>query len=166
MKCKAFQVICCVRHPADCCSFMESLKWVDSTYIQKHESEDPRVLRAMYYPNLVMYSTKGPSGPSGPSKPFPQALKAFLKRYSRRVALWLGIYVLSLLPVVGRFVMPAMSFYTFKKAVGIVPAAVIFGSGLILPKEVLVVFLNCYYASRSLMRELVSQCSVIHRFCR
>jgi hypothetical protein len=132
---------------------MTSLKWVDLTYSEKHESEDPRALRAMYYPNLVKYPTKG--GP-GSSKTMPEALMAFLNRYSRRVGMWLGIYTLSLVPVIGRFVMPAASFYTFKKSVGTVPAAVIFGSGIILPKRYLVVFLQSYFASRSLMRELVS----------
>lgn len=134
-------------------SFMESLRWVDTTYIQKHQSDDPKGLRAMYYPNLRMYSTKGNMGTS---KPVAQALVAFAKRYSRRVGMWLGIYLLSLLPVVGRFVMPAASFYTFNKAVGPAPAAVIFGSGLVLPRRFLIVFLHSYFASRSLMRELVS----------
>jgi hypothetical protein len=142
---------------------MESLEWVDLTYVQKHKSEDRDELRAMYYPNLVMYSTKGNPDLSR-RKPARQALMAFVDRYSRRVAMWLGIYVLSLLPVVGRFVIPAVSFYTFNKAVGTVPAAVIFGSGLVLPKRFLVVFLQSYFASRSLMRELVSQ-SLIHRGC-
>jgi len=32
--------------------FMESLDWVDRTYIAKHKADDPRNLRAMYYPNL------------------------------------------------------------------------------------------------------------------
>ena len=141
---------------ADNCSFMQSLRWVDTTYVQKHKKDDPKELRAMYYPNLVMYSTKGPSGPS---KPLPQALAAFAKRYGRKVGMWVGIYLLSLLPVVGRFVMPAASFYAFRKSVGTVPAAVIFGSGIFLPRKLLVTFLHSYFASRSLMRELVSQLS-------
>jgi hypothetical protein len=133
---------------------MESLQWVDVTYIQKHETEDPRALRAMYYPDLVKYST---TGSSGTSKKMREALMAFAKRYTRRVGMWLGIYILSLMPVVGRFVMPAASFYTFRKSVGTVPAAAIFGSGIILPKRFLVLFLHSYFSSRSLMRELVSR---------
>lgn len=69
----------------------------------------------------------------------------------------LAIYLLSMLPLVGRFVLPAASFYTFNKAVGPVPAVAIFGSGLFLPKRLLVVFLQSYFSSRSLMRELVSK---------
>ncbi|KAL2014806.1 hypothetical protein VTN00DRAFT_2331 [Thermoascus crustaceus] len=138
--------------------FMESVKWVDETYVQKHQSDDQKDLRAMYYPNLVMYSTKGSSGTS---KKLPQAIMAFFKRYSRKVATWIGVYLLSFVPVIGRFVMPAVSFYAFKKAVGPVPAAVIFGTGILLPKWILVAFLQSYFSSRSLMRELLEP-----YFCR
>lgn len=132
---------------------MESIKWVDATYVQKHKSEDPNTLRAMYYPNLVRYSTHNSAGVS---KPIPQAAMLFVRRYGRKVGMLLGMYLLSLLPVVGRFVMPAASFYTFKQNVGTTPAAVIFGTGVVLPKRFLVTFLHTYFASRSLMRELVS----------
>lgn len=132
---------------------MESIKWVDTTYVQKHKSEDPNTLRAMYYPNLSRYSTHNSAGVS---KPIPQAAMLFVRRYGRKVGMLLGIYLLSLLPVVGRFVMPAASFYTFKQNVGTTPAAVIFGTGIVLPKRFLVTFLHTYFASRSLMRELVS----------
>ncbi|KAH8703227.1 transmembrane protein UsgS [Talaromyces proteolyticus] len=134
--------------------FMLSLKWVDRTYIEKHETENPHHLRAMYYQNLASYPTKRGSG-SKSKKPTTEALLAFFRRYARKVGMWVGIYALSLLPVVGRFVMPAASFYTVKKSIGTVPAAVIFGSGIILPKRYIVLFLHTYYASRSLMRELL-----------
>jgi hypothetical protein len=81
---------------------------------------------------------------------------AFVNRYAKRMGMLLGIYLLSLTPIVGRFVMPAASFYTFRNHVGTAPAAAIFGAGLILPKAFLVRFLHTYFASRSLMRELVS----------
>lgn len=134
-------------------SFMESLRWVDSTYVQKHKSDDPNSLRAMYYPNLILYSTKGRTSSS---KPVAQALMDFIRRYARRAAMMLGIYLLSFLPVVGRFVMPAASFYALHNSIGPVPAAVIFGTGLVLPKRFVATFLHTYFASRSLMRELVS----------
>ncbi|KAL4808868.1 hypothetical protein BDV18DRAFT_133358 [Aspergillus unguis] len=132
--------------------FMESLNWVDTTYVHKHKTDDPKTLRAMYYPNLVQYSTKNDKRES---KPVFEALLTFAKRYGRKVGMLLGIYLASLVPVVGRFVMPAASFYTFRSAVGTTPAAVIFGSGIILPKHYLVTFLHSYFASRSLMRELL-----------
>ncbi|KAJ5668217.1 uncharacterized protein N7477_006787 [Penicillium maclennaniae] len=132
--------------------FMQSIQWVDMTYIQKHKSEDPNQLRAMYYPQLAMYATKG--GPHS-SKPKTEAIVAFANRYAKKMGMLLGIYLLSLTPVVGRFVMPAASFYTFRTHVGTAPAAAIFGAGLILPKSYIVRFLHTYFASRSLMRELL-----------
>ncbi|KAL4960642.1 transmembrane protein UsgS [Aspergillus stella-maris] len=132
--------------------FMESLNWVDTTYVHKHKTDNPENLRAMFYPNLAQYSS---TGEKGEAKPIPDALLAFIKRYGRKVGMLLGIYLASLVPVVGRFVMPAASFYTFRNAVGTTPAAVIFGTGVILPKRYLVTFLHSYFASRSLMRELL-----------
>ena len=133
--------------------FMESLQWVDQTYIQKHKSEDPKTLRAMYYPNLRMYSTHGVA--SKHRAPMDAAI-AFLMRFGRRAAISLAVYLLSYLPVVGRFVLPAASFYTVLNAAGPIPATVIFGSGIFLPRRYLVVFLQSYFSSRSLVRELVS----------
>jgi len=83
------------------------------------------------------------------------AALAFLIRFGRRAGISLAIYALSYLPYVGRFVLPAASFYTFNNAVGPIPAAIIFGSGIFLPRRYLVVFLQSYFSSRSLMRELV-----------
>lgn len=134
-------------------SFMQSIEWVDTTYIQKHKSENPETLRAMYYHSLVMFPTKG--GPRS-SRPKSEAIMMFLHRYAKRMGMLLGLYLLSLTPIVGRFVMPAASFYTFRSHVGTAPAAVIFGAGLVLPKAYIVKFLHTYFASRSLMRELVS----------
>ncbi|KAJ5894949.1 hypothetical protein N7495_006640 [Penicillium taxi] len=132
--------------------FMESIQWVDKTYTNKHKSEDPNTLRAMYYPNLVLFkSSRGPRS----SRPMSEALMAFAHRYGKKMGMLLGVYLLSTAPLVGRFVMPALSFYTFKNYVGTVPAAAIFGTGLILPKAYLVLFFHTYYSSRSLMRELL-----------
>lgn len=136
---------------------MESLRWVDQTYVQKHKSEDPSNLRAMYYPNMRMYSTHGATA----TKKTPwEAGLAFLLRYGRRAGISLAVYALSYLPYIGRFILPAASFYTFNKAVGPQPALIIFGSAIFLPKRYLVMFLQSYFSSRSLMRELVS--SIVH----
>ncbi|OQD69501.1 hypothetical protein PENPOL_c002G07522 [Penicillium polonicum] len=132
--------------------FMQSIQWVDMTYIQKHKTEDPQHLRSLYYPNLVQYSAKGGSSVS---RPIPEALKSFFNRYAKKIGMMLGIYLLSMVVIIGRFVMPAASFYTFRSHVGSTPAAVIFGVGLILPKHYIVTFLHTYFASRSLMRELL-----------
>ncbi|KAI9708310.1 MAG: hypothetical protein M1820_004014 [Bogoriella megaspora] len=132
--------------------FMDSLNWVDRTYIQKHKAEDPSHLRAMYYPNLRLYSTHGDSATH--KNPW-EAATIFLMRYGRRAAISLAIFFLSYLPYIGKLVLPAASFYTFNKAVGLQPALVIFGSSLLLPRRYLVFFLQSYFSSRSLMRELL-----------
>jgi hypothetical protein len=132
--------------------FMDSLRWVDMTYVQKHKNEGPDTLRDMYYPNLRLYKTKDGSTNSTSTA---EAVTMFLYRFSRKAAISLAIFALSYVPYVGRLVLPAVSFYTFKKAVGLGPAAVIFGTGLFFPRRYLIIFLQTYYASRSLMRELL-----------
>ena len=134
--------------------FMDSLQWVDQTYIQKHQSEDPSTLRAMYYPMLNMYSTHGELEKKSRRTLF-EGVMLFASRYSRRAAISLTIYVLTFVPLIGRFVLPAASFYTFNKAVGPVPAVAVFATGLVLPKRYMVSFLQTYFSSRSLMRHLL-----------
>lgn len=132
---------------------MDSLRWVDETYVQKHETEDSASLRAPYFAPLSQYSTCSSPHPSSRER---HAIKTFLVRYAKRTAVAFLIYVLSFMPLLGRFVLPAASVYTFNNAVGPLPAAIVFGAGLILPKTYIVMFLQSYYSSRSLMRELVS----------
>lgn len=132
---------------------MDSLQWVDQTYVQKHKSDDPAHLRKLYYPNMCMYPTHGAT--SEKKSPW-DSVKAFLFRYGRKAAISLAVYLLSCIPYVGRLVLPAASFYTFRKAVGTQPATIIFGTSILLPKRYLVMFLQSYFSSRSLMRELVS----------
>lgn len=132
--------------------FMDSLQWVDQTYYAKHKSEDPHKLRATYYNVLQMYEAHGDTSKHRAPK---DAAFAFLVRFGRRAGISLAIYALSYLPYVGRFVLPAASFYTFNNAAGPIPAAIIFGSGIFLPRRYVIVFLQSYFSSRSLMRELV-----------
>ena len=132
--------------------FMDSLQWVDQTYTEKHKSEDPTTLRPMYHSNLRMYSTQGET--SKPRRPKDAAL-IFLTRYGRKAATSLFIYVLSFTPIVGRFVLPAASFYALNKTLGTLPASIIFSSGIFLPRRYLILFLQSFFASRSLMRDLV-----------
>ena len=137
--------------------FMDSLAWVDQTYFAKHSGENPDDLRATYYPNLRMYDNVHVEKEKiqGQKKSKKEAMAAFFWRFGKKATLSLGVYFASFLPVVGRFVLPAASFYTFNKGVGTPAAVVIFGSGLVLPKRYLVMFLQSYFSSRSLMRELV-----------
>lgn len=133
---------------------MDSLDWVDRTYMAKHQGENPDQLRAMYYQNLSMYKARTRPDPDS-KESRNKGVKAFVMRFGRKAAFSLGIYALSHVPYIGRFVLPAASFYTFNRAVGPVPAVVIFGSGLVLPKRYLITFLQSYFSSRSLMRELL-----------
>ncbi|KAI9150174.1 hypothetical protein HJFPF1_09929 [Paramyrothecium foliicola] len=133
--------------------FMQSLQWVDMTYVQKHKNEAPDHLRDMYYPNLKQYSSSDAS--SHEKGNTTEAITRFLLRFGRKGLISLAVFALSYLPFVGRFVLPAASFYTFDKAVGLGPASLIFGTGLFLPRKYLVVFLQTYFSSRSLMRELL-----------
>jgi hypothetical protein len=132
--------------------FMNSLRWVDKTYVAKHKSEDPHQLRSLYYPNFQLYSNHGHSSKKKDPK---EIAVPFLMRYGRKAAISLAVLALSYVPYVGRFVLPAASFYTFKNEVGQQPAAIIFGSSVLLPKKYLIMFLQSYFSSRSLMRELL-----------
>ncbi|CAK7201866.1 hypothetical protein SEUCBS139899_004581 [Sporothrix eucalyptigena] len=152
--------------------FMQSLQWVDYTYAQKHARDaaaatlvDPR---RRYYENLKSYAQvsrihqEPPTATTvalnkvgdklGPGK---KSAARFLLRFGRKAGISLAVFALSYVPVVGRFVLPATSFLTFRRAVGLGPAALIFGTGLFLPRRYLVVFLQTYYGQRSLMRELL-----------
>ncbi|KAK5942301.1 hypothetical protein PMZ80_004864 [Knufia obscura] len=134
--------------------FMDSIRWVDQTYVQKHKSDDPTHLRAMYYPTLKMYSTHG-TIEKKEQRSFLDGVLLFAAKYGRKAAISLGIYLLTFVPKIGPFVLPAASFYTFNKAVGPVPAGVIFAGGLLLPKHYMVSFLQTYFSSRSLMSQLL-----------
>ena len=135
--------------------FMDSLRWVDQTYAQKHQSEDPGRLRSMFYPNLTLYSGRDTELEKKNRRSLWDGVLITLKRHGRKGLISLAVYALTFLPVVGKFVLPAASCYTFNNAVGPVPAAVVFGSGLVLPKRYMVSFLQTYFSSRSLMRHLL-----------
>ncbi|KAI5460245.1 hypothetical protein BGZ63DRAFT_414533 [Mariannaea sp. PMI_226] len=133
-------------------TFMQSLNWVDTTYVQKHKHDHPNDLRDMYYPNLKHYR---PTDGSTHSESTAQAISMFLYRFFRKGAISLAVFSLSYAPIIGRFVLPAASFYTFNQAAGLGPASIIFGAGIFLPRRYLVIFLQTYFSSRSLMRELL-----------
>lgn len=131
---------------------MDSLLWVDQTYYKKHEGQDPDTLREGYYPNLRKYPIRDGSTHTTSTA---EAVSMYLLRVGKRAGISLAVYALSYVPYVGRLVLPAASFYTFKQAVGIGSATVIFGTGIFLPRRYLVIILQSYFSSRSLVRELV-----------
>ncbi|KFY34004.1 hypothetical protein V494_07139 [Pseudogymnoascus sp. VKM F-4513 (FW-928)] len=132
--------------------FMDSLRWVDDTYQEKHKNDDPAQLRPPYYPNMRLYSTRDGTTHS---KSTAEALTQLLLRRGKKAAISLAIFALSYTPYVGRLVLPAASFYTFNASVGLGPALLIFGSGIFLPRRYLIIFLQSYFTSRSLTRELL-----------
>jgi hypothetical protein len=125
---------------------MSSLRWVDHTYALKHKHDaDPTQLRPMYYPPLRLYrATDGRTNSASTA----ESVSLFLYRFARRGALSLAVFGASYLPYIGRLVL-------FNRAVGLGPASVIFGGGVLLPRRYLVIFLQSYFASRSLVRELL-----------
>jgi len=140
---------------------MDSLSWVDQTNMRNHPVDrsvsSPKTAPQSFYTNLESY----PPGASrllssGTTRSPIEGAKAFIFRSGRKAFISLAVYGLSFLPVVGRFVLPAASFYTFRQAVGKEPAFAIFAVGLLLPRAQMVMFLQAYFGSRSLMRELVS----------
>ena len=79
---------------------MRSLEWVDLTYIAKHRADDPSQLRPMYYSNLVEYKGEGASK-TKQKKPAYHNVLTFVKRYAKRGAVSMGIYLLTYLPYIG-----------------------------------------------------------------
>lgn len=135
---------------------MDSLLWVDQTYVQKHQSDNPNNLRAMYHQNLEQYPTHAPRAEKEKGKtPLKQAVIMYATKQGRKAAISLAVLALSYVPYAGRFVLPAASFYTFRKSVGTQPAAAIFAASLLFPRKYMVTFLQAYFSSRTLMRELV-----------
>jgi hypothetical protein len=134
---------------------MDSLCWVDLTHVKKHRDEDADSLRSMYYPNMKLYEKLGSRADSKSSNSAVEGITQFLHRFTKKGLISLAVLGCSYLPLVGWMVLPAASFYTFNKSVGLGPASVIFGTGVFLPRRYLVVFLQTYFASRSLVRELL-----------
>lgn len=130
--------------------FMDSLAWVDKTNQQKHKGQYENI----FYPTMQAY-TKGKRDGSANTKSTAEALTVMAMKLGKKAGISLTILALSYVPYIGRLILPAASFYTFNKAVGLGPAAVIFGTGIFLPKRYLVIFLQSYFTSRSLMRELL-----------
>ncbi|KAG7150091.1 hypothetical protein HYQ46_000979 [Verticillium longisporum] len=72
--------------------FMDSLQWVDLTYVQKHKHENPDNLRDMYYPNLKGYKVKDGSTHTTSTA---EALSMFFMRFARKGGISLAIFALS-----------------------------------------------------------------------
>lgn len=86
---------------------MMSLQWVDVTYQEKHKHDDPATLRPIYYDNLRKYPTRAPPSEKGKDKKskwekFLKVMNGYIKRYSKRIAMGLGVYIISQEPHIGK----------------------------------------------------------------
>lgn len=155
--------------------FMLSLDWVDKTYLAKHlpsTTTDPNVSipvemqSRLYYPTLAPYKPHKdyiPPSADDPKKAFKKRtlkknspLKKFLYKSLRKAGLSVIVYLLTFLPIVGPLVLPASSAYSLHQVAGPLPAGVFaFAAMFILPKNWTVKLLQTYFASRTLMRELL-----------
>lgn len=122
--------------------FLESMRWVDHIYTQKHAGESKANLRKFYITTLEAYG--------------PIYQNDFYNRTGKRVLFGLLLYMGSYLPRVGQFILPAFSFFTLNRAIGVIPAFMFFSAAtLLLPRHFFVVLLQTYFSTRSLTRQLL-----------
>ena len=132
--------------------FMQSLAWSDKMYVEKHALDDKtkQPLRPLYYKSLALYG-RHPSHSSG-------GFSKFVHRTAKRLLIGIILYILSLLPLVGRFVFPAAGFYSLYRALGedpILATAVGAVGFLLLPKHTYMILVQGWLSSRALTRELL-----------
>ncbi|KAF3912240.1 hypothetical protein AA313_de0200953 [Arthrobotrys entomopaga] len=137
--------------------FMESLNWVDVTYLRKHASEHPENLRQPYYQNLVLWEKGAKANAPQDRRVGGKSLKQndFLRGMVKKGVISLVVYLSSMVPMAGKLVLPAASAFSVHPAVGIGPAVGVFVAGLFVPRKRIVIVLQAYHASRTLMRQLL-----------
>lgn len=133
--------------------FMQSLEWTDKIYLNKHAQDDKtkQPLRPLYSKTLALYARD-------PATHSTQRVSKFARRTIKRLGLGLVLYILSLIPGIGKLVFPAAGFYSLYQALGqdLALAAVVSGVGLLLlPKRSYVVLVQGWLSSRALTRELL-----------
>jgi hypothetical protein len=135
--------------------FMMSLQFVDKVYKSKHPETD----RA-YYPPLKQYDVEKPipasQAPPAYNSSTSDKFDLFIRKYAQRALTTIAVYTLSGVPVIGRFVLPVMSFYSFNQVVGTPVAATVFGVSLFAPRRWMMLFLSAFWGGRSLSRELLN----------
>ncbi|CAG8564868.1 15070_t:CDS:2, partial [Dentiscutata heterogama] len=126
--------------------FMESLHYVDITYIQKHTNEQD--LRPPYTPALERYEY---------NINYWDELKQYLIRTGNQIAWIMMLYFLSLIPLIGALVYPIASAYALVNSLGYTPAFIVGTLMYVTPgtKPFAMIFLEILYSSRALMRELL-----------
>ena len=133
--------------------FMQSLEWSDKMYAEKHvhDAASGEPLRPLYFKALSLYALN-------PSSPSTQRISKFLRRTIKRIVLGIALWLLSLLPGIGKLVYPIAGFYSIYRALGedLVLASVVAGFGLLLlPKRTYIILVQGWLSSRALTRELL-----------
>ncbi|BFZ56814.1 hypothetical protein PYCC9005_003862 [Savitreella phatthalungensis] len=139
--------------------FMLSLRWCDGIYLGKHDgraaSNNPSTSESTIVKDN-QGKTLRPQYAQSLGAIKPTFTNTFMKRTLRRSLMGLAIYAASFVPYLGKLVLPALSFYTLNKSVGVVPAGGFMAfSGLILPRHYTVVILQTYLGTRALTRQLL-----------
>ena len=132
--------------------FMQSLEWSDKIYTDKHSHETNRKepLRPLYSKTLSLYARN--------SSKATQQFAKFVRRTVKRLLLGLALYLLSMIPGIGKLVFPAAGFYSLYRALGedLILAAIVGGFGFLLfPKRTYVILVHGWLSSRALTRELL-----------
>ncbi|GAB5586122.1 hypothetical protein Unana1_01022 [Umbelopsis nana] len=115
--------------------FMESLRYVDTqTGGPPYASAlAARSFKINYWTNLLQY----------------------MQRSFKKARIGIVVYLLSLLPIIGRFVLPAAGAYTVYKSLGKGQAAVVGICFMILPPHITRIIMRALFEMRALMRELL-----------
>lgn len=138
--------------------FLESLEFIDQVRVAKH----PATKDKPFYLNLVSLATeeqitfKRPTLAGIRSKWLSsQEFAAFMLRHISRGAFSIAIFFIGKIPMIGSFVLGAISFQNLNNKIGTVNAAVIFCFLQIIPKQYAILFLTTYWGSRNMIHDLL-----------
>ncbi|ORZ17638.1 hypothetical protein BCR42DRAFT_490357 [Absidia repens] len=127
--------------------FMETIHYIDDIGKKKHDKEEATTYTMALVQRSAMYSNK--------KKEVWPSMKSFVLRTWKKVRLGLVIFLLSLLPVVGRFVFPAAGAYTTFKSLGNTQGIAVGICFVFLPRWATMMLVRALIGMRTLMRELL-----------
>ncbi|ODV90888.1 hypothetical protein CANCADRAFT_44518 [Tortispora caseinolytica NRRL Y-17796] len=135
--------------------FMSSLHAIDAQNKAKHPG-----LQKLYYPQLSSDWKASDLTVSAPSFNLKKRLRMahvskYAYRHARRVLLSLAVYVASSLPLLGRYVMPAMTFSNIYQIAGLYPALALGASTLITSRQLNAALLTSFFGARACSRQLL-----------
>lgn len=143
--------------------FMLSLKYIDQVYAKKHPGT-----KRDFYQQLVKYEQMNwqdfkPEDSKYDHKTSAcqvertrKSLRQFIRSYMIRTAMSLAAYSLSGVPILGRLVLPIMTFRSLNPVIGGTAAGFLATMGLVISRKYMVIFLSSFWGGRSLARELLT----------